>query len=127
MLGTAHQLNTAHLVLACYDNTVPAANAIAPSSWTVNQTTYDVIVKFAIAQSGYCVLNGTGPAVYSASESGTTWSIPAATHNLGVNLQVATYDSSGNRIEPGSVIVDGSGNVTVLWSVAQTGKAVITQ
>jgi len=127
MLGSVHQLATTHLILACYDNASPA-NALLPANWTINQTTFDVVVTFSIAQSGYCVLNGTGPAVFAQTEtSSTTWSIPVATHNLGPSLQVATYDSNGNRIEPASLNVDSSGNVTILWALAQAGKVVLTQ
>jgi hypothetical protein len=127
MLGTSHNLATKNLLLACYDNASPA-NAIQPASWTVNGTTFDVVVNFSTPQTGYCTLNGSGPAIFSATEaSATTWSIPATTHGLGANLQVTAYDSSGNKIEPGNLLVDSSGNVTLTWAVAQAGKVVITQ
>lgn len=127
LLGTSHNLATKNLILACYDTASPA-NAIQPASWTVNPTTFDVIVNFTSAQSGYCALNGSGPAVFSTTEaSSTSWSITAATHGLGANLQVMAYDSSGNRIEPANLLVDSSGNVTLSWAVAQAGKVVITQ
>jgi hypothetical protein len=127
LLGTSHQLQTSHLVVQCYDNAA-VANAISGFGYTVNTTTFDVTVTFAIAQSGYCVVNGSGPAIFAQTEtSAQTWSIPATTHNLGPNLQVSTYDSNGNRLEPAGVIVDSSGNVTVNWAIAQAGKAVLTQ
>jgi len=127
MLGTSHNLGTKNLILACFDNASPA-NAIQPSSWAVDGTTFNVVVNFATAQTGYCTLNGSGPAVFESSESSSTsWSITAATHGLGVNLQVTAYDSNGNRIEPANLLVDSSGNVTLTWAVAQAGKVVITQ
>lgn len=61
ILGTAHNFGSPNLLLQCYDNASPP-NAVYPSSWTVNQASYNVIVNFAIAQSGYCVLNGSGGA-----------------------------------------------------------------
>lgn len=127
ILGTTHNLGTKNLIVACYDNASPA-NSIQPANYTVNGSTFDVIVTFATAQTGYCVVNGSGPAVYSASESSaTSWSIPAATHGLGTALQVRTYDSNGNQIDASNVNVDVSGNVTISWAFAQAGKVVITQ
>jgi hypothetical protein len=127
ILGTTHKLGTKNLIVACYDDANPA-NALDVASHTVDGSSYDVIVTFLTPQSGYCVVNGSGPAVYSTSESpATTWSIPAATHGLGTALQVREYDTSGDEVEPAKVNVDGSGNVTVTWAVAQEGTVVITQ
>jgi len=52
--GATHGLGTKYLILQCYDNANPA-NFILPA-FTVNPTTYDVIVTFTTATSGYCVL-----------------------------------------------------------------------
>ena len=52
--GATHGLGTKYLILQCYDNANPA-NFILPA-FTVNPSTYDVIVTFTTATSGYCVL-----------------------------------------------------------------------
>ncbi|MGI8991378.1 MAG: hypothetical protein ACR2I2_17570 [Bryobacteraceae bacterium] len=59
VLGTEHGLGTANLVVGCYDTGTPAS-AIEADSVTVHPTTFDVTVTFAQAQSGKCVVNGTG-------------------------------------------------------------------
>ena len=55
--GSAHQLGTANLIVACYDNSTPA-NMIEPSTISVDATSFDVTVRFPVAQSGSCVING---------------------------------------------------------------------
>ncbi len=55
--GATHRLGTASVLVACYDNGVPA-NMIEPSTITVDPTSYDVTVVFPAAQSGRCVING---------------------------------------------------------------------
>lgn len=116
-----------NITWSCWDNQNPA-NAIFPSNVTINTTTQLVTFKFLTPQSGFCAVNSNGGSatqLYSASETGGTWSIPAATHQLGASVIVATYDASGNQVF-GNVVVDNSGNVTVSWLSSQTGKVVIT-
>ena len=57
--GTQHNLNTANLLVNCYDNAAPA-NLIEPSHVTIDPATYNVTVTFATPQSGKCLLNGSG-------------------------------------------------------------------
>lgn len=115
---------TSNITWNCWDNSSPA-NAIFPSNVTVNTSTFLVTFNFSVAQSGRCVVNSSGSGVFQASESSSTsWSVTAATHGMGTNVLVETYDSSGNRIF-GNVAVDASGNVTVNWALAQSGKIVI--
>ena len=57
VLGTTHELGTANLIVGCYDNNSPA-NMIEPSTISINQSTFDVTVRFPAAQSGWCVING---------------------------------------------------------------------
>ena len=64
VLGATHGFATKALLVDCYDNASPA-NAIAPASWTVNSSNYNVVINFAVAQSGYCVINGGGSQGYS--------------------------------------------------------------
>lgn len=125
--GVTHGLATKNLIVACYDNASPA-KAIQPASYTVDGSTYDVVIAFASAQTGYCVVNGSVAKKYSASFGSTaSLSVTAATHGLGAGFIARIYDSSGNAVEPGSMNVDGSGNLTVTFGVAMAGKVVITQ
>lgn len=57
--GNVHNLNTANLIVSCYDNAVPA-NVIEPGQVTVDPNTFNVTIKFAAAQSGRCSVNGSG-------------------------------------------------------------------
>jgi len=57
--GSTHGLNSAQLVVACYNNATPAA-IITPSNLTIHPVSYTVNVDFATAQSGTCVINGSG-------------------------------------------------------------------
>ncbi len=125
--GTSHNLNTANLIVACYDNASPA-NEIFPANKTVNGSSFDVIVTFAVAQTGSCTVNGSGPSLYTASlSSNTTWSISAATHNLGTHpILGALIDSAGNKVDPASYSHDSSGNVTITVAVAQAYTVELT-
>lgn len=130
MAGTSHNLNTKNLLLSCYDTASPA-NGILPASWTVNSSSFDVVVNFGVSQSGYCVLNGSGPPKYATTFTGqTSVTINGSTHNLGTaDLQVTVWDSATgtrNRIEPASVAIDSTTfNVTVNFAVSQSGRIVI--
>lgn len=57
ILGTTHQLGTADLSITIWDTSSPRA-LIEAGSITVNQTTFDVVISFAAAQSGRVVLMG---------------------------------------------------------------------
>lgn len=64
--GSTHGLGTANLIVSCYDNGSPA-KWIEPDSVTVHPSTYDVSISFATAQSGRCVLNGSGAGGFAAA------------------------------------------------------------
>ena len=57
--GTAHQLNSANLLVTCYDTASPAME-VEPNTVSVNTATYDVTVSFTVAQSGRCVVSSGG-------------------------------------------------------------------
>lgn len=71
----------------------------------------------------------TPAARYSATFGSTTsLSVTAGMHGLGANLfTVLVYDSATPQdlIEPASITIDASGNVTVTFAVPQTGQIVI--
>jgi hypothetical protein len=55
VLGTEHQLGTADLTITCYDAATPP-NVVEAGGWTIDPSTYDVTITFAVAFSGRCVL-----------------------------------------------------------------------
>lgn len=55
VLGAVHGLGSPHLLWGLYDTGTPAA-AIQPSTLTVHPTTHDVVVSFAVPQSGELIL-----------------------------------------------------------------------
>ncbi len=55
--AATHGLGTPNLIVACYDI---AEGRVEPGAVVVNPANYDVTVQFAAAQSGRCVINGTG-------------------------------------------------------------------
>ena len=67
--GSVHQLGTANLIVECYDNATPA-NRVEPSAITVDPSSYDVVIVFAISRSGSCVINGYGGGGVSGGVSG---------------------------------------------------------
>jgi hypothetical protein len=128
--GVTHNMGSKNLLVACYDNSTPA-KAIQPASWTIDGSTFDVVVTFAAAQTGYCAINGTGPNRYAAT-FGTTTSlvVTGATHKLATaDITVTVWDSaSGTRkiIQPASVAIDSTTfDVTVTFAASQSGRIVL--
>jgi len=69
--GATHGFATAALLVAVYDNASPR-NAIA-IAWTVNASTYDVVITFGSPQSNYYVVinGGAGPQGAAGAAGGT--------------------------------------------------------
>lgn len=125
--GSTHALGTSNLAVTVLDNESPP-HVIQPEAVTIDPATYNVAVYFATAESGTVILvaGGGSNRFIQSFTSATSWSIPETTHKLGANLlQVKCYDSSGNMVEPASLNIDSSGNVTVDFAQAQAGKVVI--
>ena len=106
--GTRHNLNTANLIVSCYDSASPA-NLIEPSHITIDQITYDVAVSFAQPQTGRCVVNGSGgqssggsgAGSYSTGSASLTFSaIPNGGCSTEQNLSVPAANP-GNGIASG--------------------------
>ncbi|MGD0200089.1 MAG: hypothetical protein ABSD27_04990 [Bryobacteraceae bacterium] len=70
--GAAHGFGTAKLIVDCYDSSSPSVR-LTPSSVSVNTTSYDVTVVFATAQSGRCVINGSGAAFAALTSASNTF------------------------------------------------------
>jgi hypothetical protein len=108
--GSQHGLNTANLIVSCYDNTVTPMVRVEPDSVTVNASTYDVAIKFSQAQTGVCVVNGSGGAStisLSGDLSGTTSTATVAalqhfavSNTTPADGQVLTWSATGQQWQP---------------------------
>jgi hypothetical protein len=92
--GTTHGLNTANLIVDCYDNATPNQR-IDADSITVDPASFDVVVTFAGPQSGKCVVNGSGGAL-SARLDGNNTFVSGTTQTF----QGALVASSADRTAP---------------------------
>ena len=128
--GTSHNLGTKNLLVQVYDNGTPTLAAIEPDSVTVHTSTYDVTVTFAVAQTGWIMLNAYIPSTAGQTNVITPFtavqsvSIPGATHGLGTkNLIPRIYNNSGPmEVQPGSVTVNPvTYDVAVAFATTQTG------
>ncbi len=83
MAGGAHGLGTANVIVECYDSGTPSRR-IEVDSVAVDPATFDITVTFANAQTGRCVVNGSGGAfaarttANNAFASGTTQTFQGA-------------------------------------------------
>ena len=64
--GTTHRLGTASLNVDCYDGGSPAAR-VEPDKIVVDPVTFNVTITFTSAQTGSCVITGTGGVTSSGS------------------------------------------------------------
>ncbi|MGA3210705.1 MAG: phage tail protein, partial [Terriglobales bacterium] len=128
----------------CCTKTYSSVASLAYNGYIVlgQVVTTDALAHFGSAQanvSGYS--GGVGGAVQAAASTynfslatGTSWSIAASTHGLGLLVTATFFDSSGNQVPtasggtptstaPIAYAVDSSGNVTIsaYSSAAYTG------
>ncbi|MGD0015259.1 MAG: hypothetical protein ABSD56_12690, partial [Bryobacteraceae bacterium] len=80
--GAAHGFGTANLIVDCYDSSNPSVR-LTPSSVSIHATSYDVTVVFATAQSGRCVVNGSGAAFAALTNASNTFAIGTSQTFLG--------------------------------------------
>jgi hypothetical protein len=64
--GTTHRLGTASLNVDCFDGGNPAAR-VEPDQIVVEPVTFNVTINFTNAQTGSCVITGTGGVTSSGS------------------------------------------------------------
>jgi hypothetical protein len=127
----ATSFTSANLVWECYDNANPA-NTIYPANVTVNPSTFSVQFTFAIPQSGYCVVNGSGGGsgggggggVTSVSGDGIIFNNAASAGAVTLSLANTTTGSGGVVLKT-SPIVSGLSSDT-LTSTISTGTAPFT-
>ena len=120
-----HGLGSNVALLGCQD----AGGAVFQPGGIHVDSSGDVTVTAAVSMSGLCVLSGSpsGVGQYVASfTSATSITLIASTLGLGLTPTVpACYDGLGNWFEPGRIVVDSSGDVTIAFAVAQTGNCIL--
>lgn len=119
--AAAHKFSTANLAVRVFD-------ATGKEIWagiTIDQSTYQVTVAFAVAQSGRVVIN-QAPSSSAAFTSQTTVVITGAVHGLGSAAEGYCFDAAGKQLKPGSVTVNPTTfDVTFAFLAAQTGRCFV--
>lgn len=127
--GTTHRLGASALRVQVYNSAIPA-QAILPDLVTIDQTTYDVTVTFAVAQSGFVILHGGIPQYQTTFTDETLLDIPAATHQLGTGailVTVFTAEDPFNILTPAAVTIDqATFRVIVEFLTPQSGEIVLS-
>ena len=114
--GTAHQLNSANLLVTCYDTETPEME-VEPNTISVNASTFDVTVTFVTAQSGRCVVSsggagGGGGINLSSSNTyaaGAKQTMAASTTTAGLSLTPGTLPT--NAVAGDMAVDANAGNV----------------
>lgn len=94
-LGTTHNLGSANLVAACWDNATPR-NRVEGWTATVHPTTYDVTVTFPTAFTGTCPLNAAGSIGGSSGGGGGTGDVVGP--SVSVDSEVALFNSTTGKL-----------------------------
>ena len=127
--GATHGFATTALLVAVYDNASPR-NAISVG-WTVNPSTYDVMIAFASPQSSYYVVvnGGVGPAGPTGPTGPAGPAGPGGSGSGNVNPsgtivanRIATFaDPTGNVIQDGTQHSIGSGYLSTTKTAGAGG------
>lgn len=120
-----HGLGTNIAVIGCQD---ASGNRFQPGNINIDSSG-NITITSSNSMTGLCVVTGspTGIGQYTATfTSVTSLNIPETTAGLGFTPQVsACYDAFGNQFEPGAVIVDSVGNMTITFNSSATGKCIL--
>lgn len=124
--GATHGFATTALLVQVYDNAAPR-NAIE-AGWTVNASTYDVIVTFATPQSNYyIVINGgvgpTGPAGTVNPIIGFVINTGATGPNIGPML---ASPATGTVSKCVVVTKAADGSTALTFTIKKNGTSVFT-
>jgi len=113
--GSVHQFGTPNLIVNCYDTETPP-HLVEPDNVQIDPTTFNVTIGFAIAQSGYCVVNGAG------TPGGGTGggSITPVGGDLSGNTAAATVVGIQNRPVASTAPANGQ---TLVWNAASSSWA----
>ncbi len=128
--AATHGLATPAPFFQVVNDAVPAA-VIQPGSVTVNAATLEVVIDFAVAQSGRVLLSSGGTPYVTAFTATQSVTIPGVVHQLGSSaLLVQVYDTStpARAFLAGTVdiaIAASTFDVTLTFAVPQAGTVAI--
>jgi hypothetical protein len=138
ILGTSHNLVTSNLIVSCYDNTVSPLVRVEPDKVTVDPATFNIIVTFAQAQSGVCVVNGSGggtPIDLTGDLSGTTAGATvvglqgfAVSATPPTDAEILTWSSANQQWQaqaPGAGGISGSSTLNAVSVTYQTATSLV--
>jgi hypothetical protein len=127
--GSTHRLGAAALRVQVYDSSIPA-QAIQPNTVTIDQTTYDVTLTFAAAQSGLVLLHSGVPQYNATFTDETVVTIPGSTHQLATGALLVTVFTDAdplNILTPAAVTVDqATFDVTISFVIAASGTVILS-
>jgi hypothetical protein len=105
-------------------NTFPSnANTIVGRLAFINKKLYIAVEILAGVPTWVELTDELNAFVFTQASASTSWSV---THNLNTTTPVVqVYDGSGNMIIPSSVVIVDADDLTITFSVAQSGKAII--
>lgn len=126
-LSINHGLGDDSPVVQVYDDT---GEQITPDTIDIVDAN-NVDITFSTSTSGTVIIHGgesafTGTTAFYQMNfvNQTTVNVP---HNLGIEpVQVAVYDTSGNMIEPQSVTIVDSDNITVTFATSTSGTIAVS-
>jgi len=107
-VSLAHNLNTTAVTVQCFDS--GATPALLESNRIAVTDANHVTVSFVAAQSGTCVVNGSGGASGAGSGGSGGGSVTNTSGNL--NLDLPVFGNNGSDIKTGTKT--GSGNQAVM-------------
>ena len=126
--AATHGLAVPALVYALYDTATPAAR-IEPQSVTVHPTTREVLITFAVAQSGYVVLAEGTSRFTTTFTTVPSVTIPGPTHGLNsAGLLFQCYNSATPQaaFEPQTVTIHPETfDVTLTFATPSSGTVVL--
>jgi hypothetical protein len=129
--GAVHNVGQGAFLFKIYDANTPA-QVMEPGSYTlaVDDATFDIVLSFTTATSGYLAIGATSPLYIRTFTSATTVTILGSAHLLGTSdLAFQVYDSQdpAHAIQPGGLSVHPTTHDVVLtFSSATSGFIILS-
>ena len=127
--GAVHNIGSPAILYQVYDTSVPR-QALEPNTVTVDPTTYDLEMTFAVPQDGVVVLGAPSPQYVATFAGVTHLQILGTAHGLGMaDLFYQVYDDGfpASVIEPGAFTVHPTTfDVDLYFAVPQNGSLILS-
>jgi hypothetical protein len=114
MTNAEHGFNSSNLQVACYDNAAPPAY-FEPASITIDAATYEIVVTFAGAPTGYCVVQGGGAvgcATYTVTSANAAFIVAGTAADVALFTLPQYGKIVGNTVKHSVQFSDGGGAMT---------------